>query len=35
MALDAQADLSESDKSPFCKQREWSEFYFGEFINYN
>ena len=35
MALDTQADLSESDKSPFCKQREWSEFYFGEFINYN
>ena len=34
MALDTQANLAESDKDSFCKQREWSKFYYGEFINY-
>ena len=34
MALDTQTNLAESDKSSFCKQRKWGEFYYGEFINY-
>ena len=34
MALDTQANLAESDKGSFCNQRKWSEFYYGEFINY-
>ena len=34
MALDTQANLVESDKGSFCNQRKWSEFYYGEFINY-
>ena len=33
MALDTQANLAESDEGFFCNQ--WSEFYYGEFINYN
>ena len=32
MALDAQANLAESDKGSFCNQREWSKFYCGEFF---
>ena len=32
MALDTQANLAESDKGSLCKQRKWSEFYYGEFI---
>ena len=32
MALDAQANLAESDKGSFCNQREWSKFYYGEFF---
>ena len=36
MALDTQTNLAESDKGSFCNQREWSEFYYGEFIiNFN
>ena len=34
MALDTQANLAESDKGSICNQRKWSEFYYGEFINY-
>ena len=34
MALGTQANLAESGKGSFCNQREWSEFYHGEFINY-
>ena len=34
MALGTQANLAESGKGSFCNQREWSEFYQGEFINY-
>ena len=34
MAIDTQANLAESDKGSFCNQREWSKFYYGEFINY-
>ena len=34
MALDIQANPAESDKGSFCNQTEWSEFYYGEFINY-
>ena len=32
MALDTQTNLAESDNGSFCNQREWSEFYYGEFI---
>ena len=32
MALDTQTNLAESGKGSFCNQREWSEFYYGEFI---
>ena len=32
MALDTQANLAESDKGSLCKQRKWSEFYYGQFI---
>ena len=34
MALDTQANLAGSDKGSFCNQRKWSEFYYGESINY-
>ena len=34
MALDTQANLAESHNGSFCNQRKWSEFYYGEFINY-
>ena len=34
MALGTQVNLAESGKGSFCNQREWSEFYHGEFINY-
>ena len=34
MALDTQANLSESDIGSFCNQGKWSEIYYGEFINY-
>ena len=34
MALDTQAKIVASDIGSFCNQREWSEFYYGESINY-
>ena len=32
MALDTQANLAESGIGSLCKQRKWSECYYGEFI---
>ena len=34
MALDTQAKIVASDIGSFCNQREWSEFYYRESINY-